>query len=1595
MQHFLEGFAFRKQKFMRSNLLRFDFIGFLMVLVFTNVGSIFAFPVFQDSGSRNGKATQTPEQKGLTKEQEGIFRKEFLSPGSFIFEGKVLDHSNIDDGTNTYGVLTLDIYRSYGASQKCGQVVIRTPVVTGKVKNTKTGETIQITIKHSPRSEGFGLFSCYDDENKKVTLQSSFLYLTPFHPNACLMSAGRYLINVDNYTSVYSLLGKFSICKDMSGETRKYQPYQEQNSGETLTTPKKASSKLRDFLKKKEKLRETAKAGKVGDKSVQANVDINYHLSNPTVTEAGGNKFLEFDIEVFANQAGYYLDQANIWFDYNTGVFGNNIDANNNVTVTRGPSFPIAKYPYLFTNDASGQNNRFNCVMSADVSNQNRNLLPTVPTVLYRVKIKISNCGPDLNIAFSENASMQGFSFFALSSNAPDFESFQNAFINNWPPYKACTPYIESIVNSAGNLEFTAGTYDNFSKITIKGKFFGQQEAGSKLFYSDADNPTAAVPGVESETNNLLPVGWTDTEIRADVMGESTIGGMVSGTGKIRVINDFNYEMISNQSIEILFNLFDGDKLVNGIITNNQRFRMSRKNVASPANYQIQVVPALASNAPFMRCLKAVVKRWNCTAGTNLEISDQAYLGVIPVPLGADNLSVIYVNNGIGSLAACTNKYEICHGKQSTEFDIAVKLPADAIYEPDPSTGVANPQKDVYGILLHEMGHGIGLNHTTNKPLIPGDPDDVMFPFRDNVPPRVAVLHATDISGANASTSFSAVTPACGGAGNFIKQLPATCGAGGAALAIGPFNLSSWCVPGFSTPATTPGITTSATGGVPPYTYVWTPKANNNATLSSNSVSNPTITAATAPYLFSYDLSVIDNSDVPQIVTITITRQLTTSQTSNLAMHDAADDQYAQPLPANTFIFESPDLWNRNTAIVNLNNVQPAEYVHQEMEFKGSNQNEPNNRLFLYNRIQNLGCVANPAGTATLRNYWTLGATGESWPWAWTEGTFLGNGLLTPVKAGLEITNTTNYPTLNGPVPIAPLNPGESKVYEQPWFPPRPQNFSNYPAPQPQLTKINVCGLSRIESTQNPPPVGVIPGEQQNVPVEINVRASNDIVTHNMWVLNPNGYQRPPRRFVDRGFTALESPVENSATINLTYDITPSTEPGTRWQDIAEIALVFNPDEYRRIAEANITETGFRFDGDHNRIVFTDDHVEIRGIPVDNAEKVGFTPYVTEVKRFENSVVSTSFEQRLILSVTSDDWKDPTEKIGGHGYYLRFNADNPDGSFDNKLATYYDGHERYYVSNFVDTYGFGQGPFTLEAQIRVDHHAPEHTTILSWYTDAHGGFLYGLRREELGYSFYLVLNDNVYLSNIVALDDETCYHVAVTQEAGMLSFYVDGQLVSKLTTLSEGISDRARPLSIGAAERGEHGFIGLIDEVRIWNANMNPDVLARYAAGNTLIGNEPNLLGLWSFEEGRYSQQTFDATSNAVNLQRGATDDVDGHDPAIVESCIVEGLLNKSHPSLAVVAGTAKVESYKNRNPLMVSLAPNPTNSTTRLRIDGVSNSVDITVTSAEGVVLSKESFDVSEKSFSTSVGKGLSPGVYFVRVSSGQLSRVVKFIKY
>jgi hypothetical protein len=93
------------------------------------------------------------------------------------------------------------------------------------------------------------------------------------------------------------------------------------------------------------------------------------------------------------------------------------------------------------------------------------------------------------------------------------------------------------------------------------------------------------------------------------------------------------------------------------------------------------------------------------------------------------------------------------------------------------------------------------------------------------------------------------------------------------------------------------------------------------------------------------------------------------------------------------------------------------------------------------------------------------------------------------------------------------------------------------------------------------------------------------------------------------------------------------------------------------------------------------------------------------------------------------------------------------------------------------------------------------------------------------------------------------HHLAATYDGQTASIFIDGNLAS-----SEKIAMRLRPSSFPLTIGQENlpgdprAFLGLIDEVRVWNRALGEQEL-RARMSMQLTGEEPGLVGYWNFDD--------------------------------------------------------------------------------------------------------------------------------------------------
>jgi hypothetical protein len=170
------------------------------------------------------------------------------------------------------------------------------------------------------------------------------------------------------------------------------------------------------------------------------------------------------------------------------------------------------------------------------------------------------------------------------------------------------------------------------------------------------------------------------------------------------------------------------------------------------------------------------------------------------------------------------------------------------------------------------------------------------------------------------------------------------------------------------------------------------------------------------------------------------------------------------------------------------------------------------------------------------------------------------------------------------------------------------------------------------------------------------------------------------------------------------------------------------------------------------------------------------------------------------------------------------------------------------------------------------------------YNGRHGQWTFTLTQAQLeagpsiGASWYRASVATASITGLVG----SWHHLAMTwsQTSQTAELFVDGGSRGTRTTASGGLTNLTqgyRP-TIGSyctlGNTYERFFVGLIDEVRVWNVVRTPQQIQQ-AKDGVLTGSEPGLIGYWRFEGGS-GGKAFDSSSGGhdgtINAATWSTD---------------------------------------------------------------------------------------------------------------------------
>lgn len=218
---------------------------------------------------------------------------------------------------------------------------------------------------------------------------------------------------------------------------------------------------------------------------------------------------------------------------------------------------------------------------------------------------------------------------------------------------------------------------------------------------------------------------------------------------------------------------------------------------------------------------------------------------------------------------------------------------------------------------------------------------------------------------------------------------------------------------------------------------------------------------------------------------------------------DHKDDPGTEPNPM-IEVFNSPDIWNRvnfgsNTTPTLITTTISATEMEPENPDPAANLT-PNHALV---NVRNGGAQKSDAGVWKVCLYWTLAATGETWPDKWNGSRQESISPCNPPQSAAQNRDIGNF---IGSYTLPAIDGNSIITIDFPWQPPAPNQYGTKYATD-NCTKLNVCLLARIvysvadEVPTAPEPAsvtGLHTGEEGSL--GFNVRQNNNIYTRNLMI---------------------------------------------------------------------------------------------------------------------------------------------------------------------------------------------------------------------------------------------------------------------------------------------------------------------------------------------------------------------------------------------------------------------------------------------------------------------------------------------------------------
>ncbi|MCZ2130266.1 MAG: T9SS type A sorting domain-containing protein [Bacteroidia bacterium] len=454
-------------------------------------------------------------------------------------------------------------------------------------------------------------------------------------------------------------------------------------------------------------------------KKTRAGDTVSYYIFNPIVTGTA-TKYFEFDIKISDNIWTKYLDICYLRIKYPTNIFGTNIVASNNITITRGNLIADTNcYANPIPNDF--MSDAFTVDITEKVYSQCKQQITAIPNGLIHVKMKMNNCIPNSPISFQDTVIFGGLSTYMSEPLYADFPN--DTFSTAYDTFKVSPPV---------NIPNCVATITSFSPdtvrggvgdtLTVRGFQFGPIQGNGNLYFTNSETPT---------NNSYIPLEpsdyllWSDTLIKIIVPSIDT-GANVDPIGSCKFIiqNNVGEKDTANQRLEILYSIYNYRKPTAEKVPEVFIKRQSD-------GYRFHVDTLIYQNDSAMWCIQKALYEWRCATGVNMYIEKDTF-GLPKVPFFDSVNYIFYTNQGFRP-AVTHSKFYIFNTNTIplAEIDIEINKNIKPFHY-DTLGAVPKGKADFYAIMLHEIGHAVQQNHVCDTQKIMyvyQQPDTAVIPY--------------------------------------------------------------------------------------------------------------------------------------------------------------------------------------------------------------------------------------------------------------------------------------------------------------------------------------------------------------------------------------------------------------------------------------------------------------------------------------------------------------------------------------------------------------------------------------------------------------------------------------------------------------------------------------------------------------------------------------------------------------------------------------------------------------------------------------------------------------------------------------------------